>query len=113
MFKSEYDLRAAGEWDESRQKEVDTICPYCGVGCTLQLRIQDNEIVRVMAPLDNDITLGNLCIKGRFGWRFVQNRGPSPLPRVQGDAHGNGSGNGRVSGGDGADGGRGNGAGTG
>ncbi len=113
MFKSEYDLRAAGDWDESRQKEVDTICPYCGVGCTLQLTVQDNEIVRVMAPLDNDITLGNLCIKGRFGWRFVQNRGPSPLPRVQGGSPGNGSAGGSGGHSGGADGGRGNGAATG
>jgi predicted molibdopterin-dependent oxidoreductase YjgC len=71
MFKTEHDRRAAGTWDESRQRETDTICPYCGVGCTLRLRVQDGEIVRVTSPLDHDITLGNLCIKGRFGWRFV------------------------------------------
>ena len=76
MAKSEYDLRRAGAWDESRQTAVDTICPYCGVGCTLTLHVQDNEIVRVSSPLDHDVTRGNLCIKGRFGWRFVQNRAP-------------------------------------
>jgi len=76
MFRSEHDLRAAGTWDESRQTAVDTICPYCGVGCTLTLHVQDNEIVRVSSPLDHDVTRGNLCIKGRFGWRFVQNRAP-------------------------------------
>jgi len=74
MFKSEHDLREAGNWDESRQTVTDTICPYCGVGCTLQLRVQDNEIVRVTSPLDHDVTSGHLCIKGRFGWQFVQNR---------------------------------------
>jgi predicted molibdopterin-dependent oxidoreductase YjgC len=74
MFKTEFDRRAAGTWDEARQTEVDTICPYCGVGCTLSLRVQDNEIVRVTSPLDHDVTLGNLCIKGRFGWRYVQAR---------------------------------------
>jgi predicted molibdopterin-dependent oxidoreductase YjgC len=74
MFKTEHDRRAAGTWDESRQTQVDTICPYCGVGCTLSLRVQDNEIVRVTSPLDHDVTRGNLCIKGRFGWRFVQSR---------------------------------------
>ena len=74
MFKSEHDLRAAGRWDESRQTVTDTICPYCGVGCTLQLRVQDNAIVRVTSPLDHDVTNGHLCIKGRFGWQFVQNR---------------------------------------
>ena len=74
MFKSEYDLRAAGEWDESRQAEVDTVCPYCGVGCTLTLHVQDNEIVKVSSPDDHDTTRGNLCIKGRFGFQHVQNR---------------------------------------
>src|ERR1700687_335801 len=40
MFKSEYDMRQAGEWDESRQTSVDTICPYCGVGCDLNVQAQ-------------------------------------------------------------------------
>ena len=75
MFKSEYDMRRAGTWDESKQTQTDTICPYCGVGCTLELRVQDNKIVKVTSPLDHDVTSGHLCIKGRFGWQFVQNRG--------------------------------------
>ena len=73
MAKREFDLRSSGEWDEQRQTETDTICPYCGVGCTLRLHVQNGEIVKATSPLDNGITLGNLCIKGRFGWRFVQN----------------------------------------
>lgn len=73
MFKSEYDMRQAGTWDESRQTVTDTICPYCGVGCTLELHVQDNRIVKATSPLDHDVTGGNLCIKGRFGWQFVQN----------------------------------------
>jgi predicted molibdopterin-dependent oxidoreductase YjgC len=44
------------------------------VGCALTLHVQDNEIVKVTSPLDHSITSGHLCIKGRFGWRFVQNR---------------------------------------
>ena len=75
MFKTEHDRRAEGTWDLSAQKQVDTICPYCGVGCTLRLHVQDGEIVKVSSPLDHDITRGNLCIKGRFGWRYVQSRG--------------------------------------
>jgi predicted molibdopterin-dependent oxidoreductase YjgC len=74
MFKSEHDLRDAGRWDEARQTVTETICPYCGVGCTLALRVQDNRIVRVTSPLDHEVTSGHLCIKGRFGWEFVQNR---------------------------------------
>ena len=64
----------AGTWDEAKQTVTDTICPYCGVGCTLQLHVQDNDIVKVTSPLDHDVTSGHLCIKGRFGWQFVQNR---------------------------------------
>ena len=72
MFESEHELREAGDWDESRQTTADTICPYCGVGCTLTLHVQDNQIVKVSSPDDHDITRGNLCIKGRFGFQHVQ-----------------------------------------
>jgi predicted molibdopterin-dependent oxidoreductase YjgC len=73
MAKTEFDKRAAGTWDESRMTATDTICPYCGVGCTLRLHVDEGEIVKATSPLENSITQGNLCIKGRFGWRFVQN----------------------------------------
>jgi predicted molibdopterin-dependent oxidoreductase YjgC len=72
MATREYELRKEGAWDESRHTTTDTICPYCGVGCTLTLHVQDGEIVKATSPLDNAITAGNLCIKGRFGWRFVE-----------------------------------------
>ncbi len=74
MFKSEHDLRAAGTWDESKQEVTRTVCTYCGVGCNLDLHVQDNAIVKVTSPLDHDVTNGHLCIKGRFGFQFVQVR---------------------------------------
>jgi predicted molibdopterin-dependent oxidoreductase YjgC len=74
MFSSEHEMRAEGTWDESRQTQTDTICPYCGVGCTLRLSVQENEIVKVTSPLETTVTHGNLCIKGRFGTVYVQNR---------------------------------------
>jgi predicted molibdopterin-dependent oxidoreductase YjgC len=76
MFRSEHEMREAGTWDESAQTVTDTICPYCGVGCTLSLHVQDNEIVKVTSPLDASVTEGHLCVKGRFGFQFVQRRGP-------------------------------------
>ena len=78
MAKTEFDMRQDGTWDESAQTTTDTICPYCGVGCTLTLHAQDGELVKSTSPMDNAITLGNLCIKGRFGWRFVQPGGRTP-----------------------------------
>jgi predicted molibdopterin-dependent oxidoreductase YjgC len=78
MFASEHELRDAAQWDEERQTQADTVCPYCGVGCNLTLHVQDNQIVKVSSPDDHDITRGNLCIKGRFGFQHVQ-------PRSDGD----------------------------
>lgn len=74
MFKTEYDMRAAGTWNEALQTRTDTICPYCGVGCELTVHAQAGQIVKVSSPLDNSVTQGNLCIKGRFGWQFTQSR---------------------------------------
>jgi predicted molibdopterin-dependent oxidoreductase YjgC len=74
MFRSEYELRRAGTWDESVQAVTNTICPYCGVGCTLELHVQDNRIVKVLSPAGSEVTSGNLCVKGRFGFEFVQVR---------------------------------------
>ena len=78
MPRTEFEMRQAGTWDESKQTQTETICPYCGVGCTLQLHVQDNQIVKATSPLDHDVTRGHLCIKGRFGWQFVQNRAGKP-----------------------------------
>jgi predicted molibdopterin-dependent oxidoreductase YjgC len=74
MFKSEHDMRSGGTWDESRQMVTETVCPYCGVGCMLELHVQDNSIVKVTSPLDHSVTSGHLCVKGRFGFQFVQKR---------------------------------------
>ncbi|MBK5255045.1 MAG: (2Fe-2S)-binding protein [Vicinamibacteria bacterium] len=74
MFNTEYRMRKDGTWDESKQKVTSTICPYCGVGCDLELHVQANEIVKVTSPADNSVTSGHLCIKGRFGFSFVGNK---------------------------------------
>ena len=78
MFKSEYDMRDAGTWDEAAQTVTDTICPYCGVGCAVSLHAQDDRIVKVTSPLDSSVTEGHLCVKGRFGFEFVNNRPGRP-----------------------------------
>ncbi len=87
MPMSEYELREAAQWDESRQTETETICAFCGVGCSLTLHVQDERIVKVSSPADHDVTLGNLYVKGRFGFEHVQPRerdapepGASPSP---------------------------------
>ena len=75
MFRSEYELRAESLWDETAQTVTRTVCPYCGVGCNLELHTQGNRIVKVTSPFDHDVGSGHLCIKGRFGYDYVQELG--------------------------------------
>ena len=77
MAKTEYDMREAGTWEPSAQTVTTTICPYCGVGCALDLHVQDDRVLKVTSPLDSSVTSGHLCVKGRFGFEFVNER-PKP-----------------------------------
>jgi formate dehydrogenase alpha subunit len=62
---------------------VTTTCPYCGVGCNLQLHVKDDFIFKVTSPFDSPVNHGNLCVKGRFGYDFVYHpkRVTTPLAR--------------------------------
>jgi formate dehydrogenase alpha subunit len=62
---------------------VRSTCPYCGVGCQLNLNVKDERIMRVEAPFDAAPNYGRLCVKGRFGVDYVQspNRLTTPLIR--------------------------------
>lgn len=66
--------------------EVKTVCPYCGVGCGIYLGIRDNDVVNVRGDGDSPVSRGNLCVKGRFGWSFVNStdRLTSPLIKQNG-----------------------------
>jgi len=67
-------------------KEVETICPYCGVGCSIHLGIRGRKIVRVRGAGENGINQEGLCVKGRFGLDFVNHpdRLTRPLIRKEG-----------------------------
>ncbi len=62
---------------------VATTCPYCGVGCALNLHIKNDFIYRVTSPFDWPTNHGNLCVKGRFGYDYVHSmdRLTQPLMR--------------------------------
>ncbi len=49
------------------EREVKTTCPYCGVGCQMNLGIKDEKVIFVRGDKDNDVNRGHLCVKGRFG----------------------------------------------
>lgn len=73
------------------EKVVPTTCPYCGVGCNLELHVRDDFIYKVTSPFDSVVNHGNLCVKGRFGYDFIYNkeRITTPLIRKQPQKPGN------------------------
>ncbi len=66
--------------------EKDTICPFCGCGCTLTLGIREGKILRSRGQEDNGRSEGNLCGRGRFGFDYIYNesRLKTPLIRKEG-----------------------------
>jgi predicted molibdopterin-dependent oxidoreductase YjgC len=68
------------------ERIVETTCPYCGVGCQVDLRIADNTIYRVSGVFESPVNHGNLCVKGRFGTDYVDSpdRLREPLVRTSG-----------------------------
>lgn len=66
---------------------VTTTCPYCGVGCMLNLHIKENVVYKVTSPFDAPANKGNLCVKGRFGYDFIhaKDRLTQPLMRKNGE----------------------------
>ncbi len=67
--------KKARNWET---KKIETVCPYCGCGCKIILETRANEIINVSSR-------GNLCIKGRFGFDFInhKDRLKKPLIRVR------------------------------
>ncbi|QBG34437.1 formate dehydrogenase subunit alpha [Litorilituus sediminis] len=66
---------------------VRTVCSYCGVGCNLEVSVQDNKIISIQAPKDAEVNAGHTCLKGRYAWRFYNHpdRLTSPLVRINGE----------------------------
>jgi formate dehydrogenase major subunit len=63
-------------------KTVDSVCPYCGVGCQLTYHIKDNRILYVQGR-DGPANHGRLCVKGRYGFDYVQHRQRLTTPLVR------------------------------
>ena len=68
-------------------RHVRTTCPYCGVGCQLDLHIKNDITMKVTGAEDGLPNQGRLCVKGRFGYDFVQSpdRLTRPLIRKDGE----------------------------
>jgi formate dehydrogenase alpha subunit len=69
------------------ERTIASTCPYCGVGCQVDLHVRDSLIFRVSGRRDNQVNFGNLCVKGRFGYDYVHagDRLTVPLARRRRD----------------------------
>jgi formate dehydrogenase alpha subunit len=78
---------AAGMGREWEFKKVNTVCPYCGVGCRFDLNIKDEKIIKITSNLKNSVNGIALCVKGRFGFDFVNHpdRLKHPLIKREGE----------------------------
>src|SRR5271167_4544373 len=76
---------ANGVYTNAPDREVDSVCPYCGVGCQLTYKIRDDRIVSVEGK-DGPANHNRLCVKGRFGFDYAHHpdRLTEPLIRREG-----------------------------
>src|SRR5205809_4257946 len=74
-----------GVWANEPDREVESVCPYCGVGCQLTYKIRNDHIVAVEGK-DGPANHNRLCVKGRFGFDYVHHadRLTEPLIRKDG-----------------------------
>lgn len=81
---------SAGKGKSYQTQGVLTTCTYCGTGCTFELNVKDNHVVGVNSVRDLEVSpvnKGALCVKGRFGWDFIESedRLTTPLIRIDGE----------------------------
>ncbi len=78
------DLKALARKDTPGEtRKTRTICPYCGVGCSIDILTRDGEMVAVQPAMDGPANQGALCVKGQYAWDFVghPDRLKTPLVR--------------------------------
>lgn len=67
------------------ERTVSTVCPYCGVGCQIEVGVLEDRLVRVRGKRDGLPNAGQLCVKGRFGLGFVESPERLKVPLIRKD----------------------------
>ncbi len=78
----------SNRWVGKPDRELSTVCPYCGVGCQLDLHVKNGRVVNVKPRLEGPANNGQACVKGKFGLTEVVHhpeRLKAPLVRRNGD----------------------------
>lgn len=64
-------------------KTIDSVCTYCGVGCDIVANVSDNKILKISAHPDGVVSQGKLCVKGKYGFDFVDSKQRLQAPRIK------------------------------
>ena len=64
-------------------QEIESVCTYCGVGCDITAVVEDNKISKIYAQKDGVVSEGKLCIKGKYGYDFVDDKSRIREPRIR------------------------------
>jgi len=64
-------------------EEIESVCTYCGVGCDITAVVEDNKIKKIFAQKDGVVSEGKLCIKGKYGYDFVDAKDRIREPRIR------------------------------
>ena len=64
-------------------EKIRTTCSYCGVGCQLYLHVKDGRVISVTGVEDVKPNFGSLCVKGRFGYDFINDPGRLTTPLIK------------------------------
>ncbi len=78
-------LRAADDVADAVPNKTRTICPYCGVGCSVDVLTSNEKIVGIHPAMDGPANQGALCVKGQFAYDFVQHPDRLKTPLVRGE----------------------------
>lgn len=73
------------KYDSNEQgvQEIESVCTYCGVGCDITAEVEENKIINIFAQKDGVVSQGNLCIKGKYGYDFVDSKERIREPRIK------------------------------
>ncbi len=65
------------------KENIETVCPYCGVGCTVVAQVRDDLVKRVIPKIGSPVNNGMLCSRGRFGYEFVGHHDRLTAPLIK------------------------------
>ena len=72
----------AGKGHPEVDREVESVCPYCGVGCQITYHVKDDQI-RYVTGRNGPANENRLCVKGRFGFDYVTHRDRLTRPLIR------------------------------